>query len=70
MPKINPVLDGRALTNWSPACEVDSKLMTQLNVNNTRDFKIALMNQGTQIMANDNTNISSTLKTLAYDPKW
>jgi hypothetical protein len=68
MPKINSLLDARSLTNYGPACQVDADLMKQLGTQNTRDFKIALMNNGANIIANQNQMITSHIQSLAYGP--
>lgn len=68
MPKINPLLNARSLTNYSPACQVDLDMMKQFGVQNTRDFKIALMNNGANVIASQNQMISGQLASLAYGP--
>lgn len=68
MPRINATLNARSLTNYGPACQVDADLMKRLGTQNTRDFKIALMNNGANIIANQNQMITNQLVSLAYGP--
>lgn len=68
MPRINPILNARSLTNYGQACQNDSDLMKQLGTQNTRDFKIALMNNGANIIANQNQMITNQIQSMAYGP--
>lgn len=68
MPRINAVLDARSLTNYRQSCIVDEDLMKNVGAQNTRDFKIALMNNGTNIIANQNKMITTEIASLAYGP--
>lgn len=66
MPRINPVLDARHLTDFSPACVQEEKYMRQLNLKDSRELKMALMNNGTQLLQNDAQRIEQTIASLAY----
>jgi hypothetical protein len=67
MPRINPVLDARSLTDYSPACVQDEMFMQQLKIQNTRDFKNALMSNGEQIMQLNSQLIQNQLNSLSYE---
>jgi aspartate 1-decarboxylase len=68
MPRINAVLDARSLTNYRQSCIVDEDLMKNVGAQNSRDFKIALMNNGTNIIAKQNQMITTEMASLAYGP--
>lgn len=68
MPRINPLLNARSLTNYQPSCIVDENLMKNVGAQNTRDFKMALMNNGTNIIAKQNQMITTEMASLSYGP--
>lgn len=59
MPKINPTLDSRYITNWLNSCDVEQTFMDQLKVTNSRDYKIKLQSNGEQIIQNQSKSIGS-----------
>lgn len=61
MPKINPTLDSRYITNWQNSCDVEQMYMDQLKVTNSRDYKTRLQNNGEQILQNQSRSIGSIL---------
>lgn len=69
MPRINPVLDARHLTDFSPACVQEEKYMKQMNLKDSRELKVALMNNGAQLLQNDSKRIEQTIESLAYTSK-
>lgn len=64
MPKFNPTLSARELTDYRSDCVVENEYMNKLNVSNSRDFKTALMTNGGNILANQNKTIIELLKNL------
>jgi len=70
MPRINPTLNSRTLTDYRSDCVVENEYMDKLNVNNSRDFKTALMNNGGNLLASQNQTIVNSLKQLEYFSKF
>lgn len=70
MPKINPVLQQRTLTEYRSDCVVENEYMNKLNVNNSRDFKSRLMSNGDNLMTSQNQTIVNSLKNLEYSSKF
>lgn len=70
MPKINPILDARSLTDYRPDCVIEQNYMKRLNVSNNRDFKNALMNNGTQMMISNSKTIAAQMAALHSKDKF
>lgn len=70
MPKINPVLQQRSLTEYRSDCVVENEYMNKLNVSNSRDFKSRLMSNGGNLLATQNQTIVNSLKNLEYYSKF
>lgn len=70
MPKINPVLNSRYLTNWQQDCVSEQNYMNKLKVGNSRDYKTALMNNGNSLIREQTNTIFQRLADLSYGPKW
>lgn len=61
MPKINPTLDSRYITNWLNACDVEQTYMDKFKVTNSRDYKTMLQSNGEEILQNQSRSIGSVL---------
>lgn len=70
MPKINPVLNSRQLTDYRSDCEVENEYMNKLNVTNSRDFKTSLISNGANLLVTQNQIIVDSLKKLEYSSKF
>lgn len=70
MPRINPLLQSRSITEYRSDCIVENEYMNKLNVNNSRDFKSMLMSNGDTLLTNQNQTIVNSLKNLEYCSKF
>lgn len=69
MPKINPTLDSRYITNWQNSCDVEQQYMNELKVTNSRDYKTSLQSNGERILQNQSIGIGSILGLSEYSTK-
>lgn len=64
--KINPVLDGRYLTEWSPSCILNQKISASNGNLSQRDYKKFLINNGEVLMNSQSSNVKKTLDNIDY----